>query len=569
VGCAGLSASFPELSGSGSGREIRPEAPPEYDVLVAQQHQFDGRSGAAVAAYRRALVKDPDSSYLHLALADALARTQQMDEAIAHARLALDLDPERREARTLIAQLHRIRGEPDLAEASLVDGEGAPLDLDAAYQLYHLYLETGRVADGVEVSRWMLAENPDEVRVYVTLAIALDRSGRPLEAEAVLEDALEVEPESLRLRTMLAQSKRRRGDVEGEIRVYEETLAEFPDDREILEAMADAQIAEGDYDGAIWTLNRIEENYPEDLTSALRLAFLFFEANRYDEAVERFSRIVAERPGEYEIVFYYASALARSQRSDEALAAYLQIPPSYEHYLDARIQVAAIYESRGDHRQALREIERVLAYRPERRLQLYAATLRVQAGDFEGAVAYLEELLDAQPEDDEILYGLGVIYGENGQSDEAIRYMQLAVASNPDNASALNFIGYTWAERGENLDEAEALIIRAIALRPNDGYIVDSLAWVYHMRARALIESGDPGEKAGAYLERSLQELFRAEELTGGDPVISEHLGDTLLLMGERRRALDEFEKALALGIREHEQPHLHEKLEALRREFP
>jgi len=367
----------------------------------------------------------------------------------------------------------------------------------------------------------------------------------------------------------LARSKRLRGDREGEIRVYEETLAEFPDDRETLESLADAQIAEGDYDGAIWTLTRIEERFPEDLTSVLRLAFLFFDASRYEEAIERFSRIVTERPAEYEIVFYYANALARSQRSDEALAAFLQIPSSYEHYPDARIQVAAIYENDGDYTQAIREIEGVLAYRPERRLQLYAATLRVHGGDFEGAVAYLEGLLESQPDDDELLYGLGVIYGENGQSEVAIRFMQRAVASNPDNASALNFIGYTWAERGENLDEAEALILRALALRPEDGYIVDSLAWVYYMRARALIESGDVGEKAGAYLERSLQELFRAEEMTGGDPVISEHLGDTLLLMGERRRALDEFEKAVVLGVREHEQPELNEKIEALRREFP
>ena len=568
-GCAGSPGSFPGLSRSGdAGREIRPEAPPEYDVLVAQQHQVDGSGQAAVAAYRRALAKDADSSYLHLALADALARSQHMDEAIAHARLALDLDPERREARTLIAQLHRIRGEPQLAEASLVTPEGAPLDLEAAYQLYHLYLETGRAEAAVEVARWMRDEDPEEVRGYVMLASALERAGRSLEAEAVLEEALLIEPENLRLRTMLARSKRLRGDREGEIRVYEETLTDFPDDRETLESLADAQISEGDYEGAIWTLARIEERFPEDLSSALRLAFLFFDTGSYDEAVDRFARIVSERPGEHEIIFYYANALARSKRSEEALAAFLQIPPSYEHFPDARIQVAAIYENSGNYEQATRVIEEVLVYRPERRLQLYAATLRVHAGDFEGAVAYLEDLLVQNPQDDELLYGLGVIHGENGQAEEAIRYMQRAVASNPDNASALNFIGYTWAERGENLDEAEALIVRAIALRPEDGYIVDSLAWVYYMRAHALIESGEQTERADAYLKRSLEELSRAEEMTGGDPVIAEHLGDTLLLMGERRRALEEFEKGVELGVREHEQPEFHEKLDALRREF-
>ena len=83
-----------------------------------------------------------------------------------------------------------------------------------------------------------------------------------------------------------------------------------------------------------------------------------------------------------------------------------------------------------------------------------------------------------------------MIYGEAKQHDRAIEAMRKALELNPDNASALNYIGYTWAERGENLDEAEQMITRAIELRPEDGYIVDSLGWVYYMRARPLVQSG-------------------------------------------------------------------------------
>jgi tetratricopeptide (TPR) repeat protein len=145
--------------------------------------------------------------------------------------------------------------------------------------------------------------------------------------------------------------------------------------------------------------------------------------------------------------------------------------------------------------------------------------------------------------------------------------MQLALEQNPDNASALNYVGYSFAEKGVRLDEAEGMIQRALELRPDDGYITDSLGWVYYMRARPLVESGRRPE-ADALLQRALREVERAEELTGGDPVVSEHLGDIHLLRGDRQRALESFEEAVDLEPRASEQPELLEKLERLRQEL-
>ena len=176
-------------------------------------------------------------------------------------------------------------------------------------------------------------------------------------------------------------------------------------------------------------------------------------------------------------------------------------------------------------------------------------------------------MLAEQPESDQLLFNMGVVYGEADEPDQAIDYMLRALEQNPDNASALNYIGYIWAERGINLDEAEGMIMRAIELRPEDGYIVDSLGWGYYMRARPLIESGRTDE-AKPLLDRALQELERAQELTGGDPVILEHIGDTYLLMEDKERALENFQEAVTMEPRESEQPDLVEKLESLQKEL-
>ena len=80
--------------------EVRPNAPPEYDVLVAQQHLSEGRMTQALAAYERAAAKDPDSAYLHRMLADALARSNRLEKALVHARRAYELYLRRTERAT-------------------------------------------------------------------------------------------------------------------------------------------------------------------------------------------------------------------------------------------------------------------------------------------------------------------------------------------------------------------------------------------------------------------------------------------------------------------------------------
>jgi tetratricopeptide (TPR) repeat protein len=573
IGWIALLAGCASIPGAGRssddlGAEIRPDAPPEYDVLVAQQHASEGHIPEAIAAYRRAVAKDEDSAYLHRLIADALARTNDLDGAIEHAERAYELEPDDAMGRNLLAQLYRVKRDPERARALLVDENGAPRDADSATTLYQIQLESEAYEDALATAQWMVDNDEvDPLRARIALANAYDKLGRPEESEQALRDALEVAPGDLRIYGALARSMRRRGDRDAEIGVYREVLEANPDDHATLVALADAQMAEDDLEGAIATLEEVEKRYPDDARSAVRLGFLLYEAQRFEEAESRFERALLSFPDEHEITFFLGVVRRRLGEEQKALAAFASIPEDHKHFAEARTQMAAIYEKRGDYEAARAEVARAMAVEPSRPLELYNAQLLAKEGDVEGAVAYLDGLLAQRPDDDEVIYNLGVVYGESGQTDQAIAMMQRALELNPSNASALNYIGYTLAERGEKLDEAEDMITRAIELRPEDGYIVDSLGWVYYMRARPLVESGRV-EQAREWIERALTQLERAEELTGGDPVISEHLGDAYLLLNERKQALDKFQEAVELGPREGEQPDLMNKLEALQREL-
>ncbi|MCC6639597.1 MAG: tetratricopeptide repeat protein [Deltaproteobacteria bacterium] len=547
--------------------QIRPEAPPDYDFLVGRQFELDGQLDEASAAYERALAKDPDSAYLQRRLAELAARLGRYEEALAHAEQAHRIDPGDRPTRLFLGTLYRVRRDAAAAEGVLREPGGEPFDDDAAILLFSIYIEGDRLPEALVLAEWLVKTDPDGVRGYLALAGVHEKMGHGAQAERALRRALDVQPGNLSVYGALARLLHERGDRKREIAVYEEVLKLHPSHHATLVALSDAQLAEGQRDRAIATLEKILRAHPDDLRSVLRLGFLEYEADHYAKAVARFEKALAANPQQYEIAYYLGLVRVRAGDEVGAIAAFDRVPAEHERYAEARGQIAGILERRRDFAGAIAEVERARARAPSRPLDLYLATLRARAGDFDGAAAFLQGLLSESPGDDELLYNLGVLYGEQKRFDDSLRYMNLALEQNPDNASALNYLGYSWAEKGLNLDEAEEKIKRALELRPDDGFITDSLGWVYYMRARPLLERGNVKD-GRALLRRAIHELEKAAQITGGDPVISEHLGDAYLLLPDKKRALEQYREAVRLEPRDGEQPDLRRKLEGLTREL-
>jgi tetratricopeptide (TPR) repeat protein len=549
------------------GPEIRPSAPSEYDVLVAHDHQARGDLEESLAAFERALEKDPDSAFLHRKLAVGLIRTGQPEKSLEHAERALKLDPDDPRTRVFLGQLYRMQRNVAAAELTLLDESGEPINEDAGALLYRVYMESDRGERAVDLALWLVDIVDDPINAYVALAKAYELADQFEKAEAALRQGLEIDSDNLQIYSQLARSARDRGEADSERAIYREILDLHPHHHATLMALADVQLGENDTDGALRTLAEIETHYPSDMRSVVRLGFLYYEAEKFSESANRFETFLASEPGDHEVRFFLGIVRRRMGEDAAAIEVFSAIPRESEHYGEAHTQLAVLFERKGEFARALEEIELAVATKRTRPRELYAATLRAKAGDFDGAVAYLEGLLLKDPDDDELLFNLGVIFSEAKRTQEALEYMERAIEQNPENASALNYVGYTWAEQGDNLDQAEDYIVRALDLRPDDGFILDSLGWVYYMRARPLFDTGRK-EEAKKYLDRALKELLRAQELTGGDPVVSEHLGDAYLLLDQKHQALQKYQEAVDLTPREGEQPDLLEKLEVLRREI-
>ena len=142
-----------------------------------------------------------------------------------------------------------------------------------------------------------------------------------------------------------------------------------------------------------------------------------------------------------------------------------------------------------------------------------------------------------------------LLYDENQQKDLCVEQMQKAIELNPDNAAALNYLGYTFADQGVRLDEAESLVRRALSINPRDGYYIDSLGWVYYQK--------------GDY-KKAIEELERAVALATDDPTIAEHLGDAYIKVGRVREALRIYEDAASHSDDTEQTERIRSKIEEL-----
>jgi Flp pilus assembly protein TadD len=147
-----------------------------------------------------------------------------------------------------------------------------------------------------------------------------------------------------------------------------------------------------------------------------------------------------------------------------------------------------------------------------------------------------------------LFYDRGVALERAGQWDRAETDLKHALELKPEQPLVLNYLGYSWIDRGENLEEGLKMIEKAVELRPDDGYIVDSLGWAHYRM----------GDYAGA-----VEQLEKALELVPQDPTINDHLGDAYWQSGRLSEARYQWQRALQFGPQENEIQPIEEKLQS------
>jgi Flp pilus assembly protein TadD len=218
--------------------------------------------------------------------------------------------------------------------------------------------------------------------------------------------------------------------------------------------------------------------------------------------------------------------------TESARAAYSHPKPDSTEFSTAQAKLAWTYQNNDDKETALK-LARAAAVSGSMEARVTLADLLRSNEKYDEAVQVLSGLIaESKTPDWRLLYSRGVAYERLNRWPEGQTDLQAALKQRPEEPELLNYLGYSWIDRGEHLAEARAMIEKAVAADPRSGAMVDSLGWAFY--------------RMGDY-KRAVEKLEEAVELEAGDPEINNHLGDAYWRVGRKDEAQFQWRRVLTL----------------------
>lgn len=546
---------------------------------TAPREDVRARSGSGSAA-------PLPNSYYYYTEAQILKHRGDIQAAIDMMQQALAEDPQalpvRRELATLYLQTQEEERALDILQAILAD---APGDVPTLLLLGRIYQNRDDGDQAKQAYEAVLEQDPDQEDVYLVLGNLYMEDSQWDEAYDIFYQLTERFPGSYAGFFFLGRIHRERGEDQEAEEAFLHALTIEPQLEGARYELIDIYQARPDSTATRRQIRRqyqaILDQDPDNLRAACGLTLFYHRTGREEQARERIAALAASasendliralfkhylEPGQSREAAYLLEGILRV-RSDlgslhyllgvayddledtsRAMHQYRAVPPDSRFYRDAVIQQAFHFSEAEQIEEAIGLLEEALTHHPDNPdFLIYLASMYEEKKAYDDALAALARAIDGDPDNERAYFRLGVVYDKMDRKDDSIAAMQKVLDLKPDHANALNYLGYTYADLGVKLDEAERLVRRALELKPGDGYITDSLGWVYY--------------KQGRYQE-ALPLLLEAAKLVGDDPIIFEHVGDVLQALNRPQEALAYYRKSLAL--RQNDRESLLRKIEAL-----
>ncbi len=556
---------------------------------IAELYRMSGRLRDAVDEAQQALKANPDDLNARRVLAHIYtqqigdAQTNHVDENMA--RKAIDQykyitqkDPKDVESLIMMGRLDRVVDDSVSAEAAFKQAMSVePDNEDATVGLASVYSDRGDPKSASALLQGLAQKNPSP-RALVILANNYESMREYSLAADAYKKALDLDPSRAELKQAMAQDQALAGRYDDALKSYSELMQANPQDAqpylrsaqiyreekklsdarhmidkakeldpdnvEVLFADANLLADEGKNADAIATLKGLldktsRHTYDQQQRGARaemleQLGVLYRKNEQYDQAVASFRQISALDPDltprvEAQVIETYR--LARNYpKAQEASDAASKKYPNDRTLVQTRAELLA---DQGKTDLAIAELKKLLNGKGDRDIYLQMADTYQKAknyGEMANAINAADKLSQTKEDKTNILFVRGEMLERQKKYDQAERTFRQVIDSDPNNASALNYLGYMLADQNTRLPEAQDLIRKAVNLDPNNYAYLDSLGWVYFKMNK---------------LDDAEQQLTRSVQLMSKDPTIHDHLGDVYFKQGKTKQAISEWQASL------------------------
>lgn len=518
----------------------------DYHFTMGETLSFEGQAPKAIEEFKLTLIYDPKSVHVRLRLSAEYVRMGLVTEAIEQGEIAIEMEPNNIDARMLLGGLYTGMKMYEPArqqfEQVLKIQNGHP---EASVYLGALLAEERRFDEAIKYFE-SLTTNADFKEVekayyYIGRVRAEQGSEYYPASEKALNKALQVKneyPEAVMALALLLKTQSRNSEMERLLKSYQD---KFGPEREMARQLSHYYMEKEDYEKALEQLEILDGFERDNLNIKIQISLILIEQKRYEAAAQRLEDVLLMAPESDKVRYYLGAVYEEIKQNDLALMHYAKVPPSSSYFPEAVVHTAHIYKSQGQLAKAVKAMEKAIVDEPELpQLYAYYATLLDEQKDYRKAMTMLTGAVERFPANTQLRFFLGTMQDRLGNANETIAQMVKVLEQDRDHVQALNYLAYTYAELGKNLDEAGVLAERALELQPNDGYILDTVGWIHFKR-------GDT-ETAIKYLEAA----YKAKS---DEAIIAEHLGDAYLRHEMWQKAHKMYQRAAQLegsGDRHH-----------------
>ena len=501
-----------------------------YKLLVAEFAGLRGQLDVSMQNYLELArsTRDPELAARATRIA-VYARDDQA--AVTSAQIWLELEPDNIDAHQVLAVMAVRKGDIEAALVHfdhIVNGTDKMLD----QKLWVIANLLGKEQDQDTVRRVMerlIQGHENDPAALYAYAHVLSRLNDDDSALEMLEKVLTLTPDNVNANISYASILQQQKKPEAAMAWMEKAVQRNEKDFDLRMYYARLLTDENQYDAARQQFEILVSQAPNNTDVLFALGLLYLQSNRLDEAAMYFQRLstLDQQGGE---AGYYLGRIAEEKGDLQEAANWYQSLTGGTNFFDAQVRLGIILARQDRLDDARRHLQGVHAGNQEQKniLVQSEAELLIEKKFYEDAMAIYDKALEDN-QDSDLLYSRAMLAEKMDRLDILERDLSAIVELEPDNAQALNALGYTLADRTTRYQEAYDLIRKALAISPNDFYILDSMGWVLYRMGRL--------DESITYLTKALS--------TRQDPEVAAHLGEVLWVKGDKAAARQIWETAL------------------------